>query len=251
MIERAYAWLLWQLSGHSGVQWRLTDGTTLRLDPRCRWIRHDSYEAAVVRYARSIVRPGDVIIDVGAHVGFYALQAALWTGTTGHVIAFEPNPHARHVLTTNLALNGLRDRVTVEEAAVADQPGVAPFFGGNDTSGLSRLHAPNAVSRHTSSIDVTVVSLDDYCAAHRIRPSLVIIDAEGAELNVLRGARAMLADPGIPAIVEIHPDLWSTFGADAAGFRDFAQSIRRSIVSLTGQRDLLGEYGTVVLAPES
>lgn len=247
MLERAYAWLLWQLSGHSGVPWRLPDGTSLRLDPRCRWIRNDSYEAAVVRYARSVVRPGDLVVDVGAHVGFYALQAALWTGTTGRVIAFEPNPFARSVLTTNVKLNRLADRVVVEDTAVSDAPGVAALFGGEDANGLSRLHAPNAISQHARSMDVTVVSLDDYCTARGIRPSLIIVDTEGAELNVLLGARAMLSDLRAPAIVEIHPDLWAAFGTDAARFREFVESVRRSIVPLTGQRDPLAEYGTVVL----
>ncbi|MGH9410591.1 MAG: FkbM family methyltransferase [Vicinamibacterales bacterium] len=251
MLQRLYAWVLWQLSGHSGVPWRLPDGTMLKLDPRCRWIRHAAYEADVVRYARSIAREGDVVIDVGAHVGFYALQAALWVGPSGRVMAFEPNPLARDVLTTNVRLNRLEGRVIVEAFAVADAPGVAAFFGGEDTSGLSRLGAPNAISNHARSIDVSVVSLDGYCSDRTIRPSLIIMDVEGAELNVLRGARALLTELPVPAIVEIHPQLWPTFETTAAGFRTYAESVRRSIVPLTGQRDPLGEYGTVALLPDA
>lgn len=257
MIQRIYAWLLWQLTGHRGVRWRLPveadERTTrraapeLRLDPRCRWIRNNDYEADVVRYVRPRVKHGSCVVDVGAHVGFYVLQAALWVGSDGRVIAFEPNPLARDVLSVNVRLNGFADRVRIEGAAVSENAGVGALYGGTDTSGLSRLHVPNAFSGHRDAIDVPVVSLDGYCAGQGIRPSLVIVDVEGAELTVLRGARDLLAASDVIVVVEIHPELWGSFRTDADGIRAFANGVGRTIVPLTRQRDPLGQYGTIAL----
>lgn len=257
MIQRLYAWLLWQLTGHRGVRWPLVvaaerpgpDGPPpeLRLDPRCRWIRHAAYEADVVRYVRSLVTDGSCVIDVGAHVGFYVLQAARWVGPEGRVIAFEPNPLARDVLSVNVRLNGFSDRVRIEGAAVGEQAGATVLYGGTDTSGLSRLRAPNAISGHRHAIDVPLVSLDVYCADQGIRPSVLIVDVEGAELTVLQGARDLLAGSDVPAVVEIHPELWGSFSTDADGIRAFATGVGRKIVPLKGQRDPLGDYGTVAL----
>ena len=124
-LERLYASLLRVVTAGRGLAWRLDDTTTLRIDPRCRWIRHPDYEAAVVEYLRSRIRPGDCCLDVGAHVGFYVLQMAMWAAPGGRVIAFEPNPTARAVLEANVRLNGFQPRVTIEAAGISSAAGTA------------------------------------------------------------------------------------------------------------------------------
>jgi FkbM family methyltransferase len=246
-LEPLYGSLLRVLTLGRGVAWRVDDKTTLRIDPRCRWIRNPSYEAAVVEFLRSRVAAGDTCVDVGAHVGYYALQMALWTGPSGRVIAFEPNPTARAVLDANVRLNGLQDRIAVEPYAVADAPGTAQLFNGGETSGLSRIGAPNPGGNPGEGIDVPVVTLDDYCASRAIVPQWILIDAEGLELQVLAGARRLMSDSTAVLVVEMHPDLWNGREATVTGFTALASESGRAVMSLTGQSDPFGGYGTIAL----
>lgn len=247
LTQRTYTSLLRVLAAGRGLAWKVDDKTTLRIDPRCRWIRNPSYEADVAAYLHAGIRPGHCCIDVGAHVGFYALQMALWTAPGGTVFAFEPNPAARAVLAANVALNHLGDRITVEPSAVGAARGTADLFHGADTTGLSRLDAPNPDSPSGPPVRVPVVTLDEYCASHDIRPDWILIDAEGADLAVLQGARSLLRDTAVHVVVEMHATLWDPRYTTPDRFEAFLHGCGRTAVPITGQQHAFAEYGTVAL----
>jgi FkbM family methyltransferase len=189
-------------------------------------------------------------VDVGAHVGFYALQMALWTGPEGRIIAFEPNPAARAVLTANVALNRLASRITIESAAAGAEPGTADLFHGTETTGLSRLGAPNPDSVSGPPVRVPVVTLDDYCARSGVRPDWLLVDAEGADLLVLEGAARLLRDTPVGVVVEMHAALWDKSHTTPETFAAFLRSCGRMAVPITGQADALRDYGTVSVVPD-
>lgn len=142
-----------------------------------------SYEREQTRLFESTVRPGQTVLDVGAHVGYYTLLAAALAGPRGAVWAFEPDPRNARSLRRHVRLNRLR-HVHVEEAAVSSREGTARFGPGSG-SGTGRLAG-------SGRFEVRTVSLDAFCAEREIRPHVVKIDVEGAERDVLAGARRVL-----------------------------------------------------------
>ena len=92
---------------------RTVNGIALRVDPVGRHTFTPIYDAGATAYLRQHLAEGMQAWTVGANVGVYTLQLAHWVGSTGHVVAFEPNPAARAVLTRNVALNGLPGRVEI------------------------------------------------------------------------------------------------------------------------------------------
>ena len=251
VTQRAYTRLLQILAAGRGLPWQVDETTTLRIDPRCRWIRNPSYEADVAAYLRAGIRPGHCCIDVGAHVGFYALQMALWTAPAGRVIAFEPNPTARAVLQANVRLNHLGERITIVPAAAGAASGSADLFHSGDTSGLSRLDAPNPDSASRPPVRVPVVTLDEYCATNRIQPDWMLVDAEGADLSVLQGAATLLTDTSVQVVVEMHASLWDPRHTTPASFEAFLTGCGRVAVPITGQKNPYTDYGTVALVQRS
>ncbi len=152
--------------------------------------------------------PGDTFVDVGANIGVYAGWAARLVGPTGVVYAFEPVPRTVEFLRSFVGLNEL-DRVNVVPLAVGASPGHVELNTVAHHSGISSavgLSVPR--SAKSEAITVQVTTLDRFLLEEgETRVQLLKIDVEGWELEVLRGARQLLASADGPAVVFESQDL--------------------------------------------
>ena len=188
-------------------------------------------------------------MDVGANVGVYEMQFAHWTGPTGRVIAFEPNPAARAVLQKHMRFNGLEERVEIVPMAVGAKEGTAEFFAAA-ADGMSRLGAPNEmIQQEISKFQVPVVTLDQFCASRSLSPDWLKMDIEGFEVAALQGARELIRRRGrqLNLIVEFHPASWHLAGMDRSQFAALLDELKLRPRPLTGQADVMGDYGLVHL----
>jgi FkbM family methyltransferase len=153
------------------------------------------------------------VVDVGANVGVYALPwAAANPGVTVH--AFEPNPTVHARLARNVALNRLGARVRLHSEALSDRAGTATLYGSDD---MSSLNQGVNTGRQAAPIDVPLVRLDDALGEEGAPVSLVKIDVQGHELEVLRGAEALISRHRPALILEHEDDLYRS--ASEAGQR--------------------------------
>lgn len=180
------------------------------------------WEPAISRWVRGYVRPGDVVVDVGANVGWYTLLAARLVGPTGRVIAVEASPTIAARLRENVAMNpAVAPRVTVCECAAGDRHGVVPvYLADAENTGKTSLHAASGAAAECT---VPIRPLADILAGvelHRVR--IIKIDVEGAEPQVIAGLLPVAA--GLPAgaavLVETSEETRPAVVADltAAGF---------------------------------
>jgi FkbM family methyltransferase len=153
------------------------------------------------RFIASRLDEGDVFWDLGANIGFFTILAARLVGAKGQVLAFEPLPENAQQLRRNVELNGFRN-VTVEQVAVGAKTG---------TSTLALREGRRDAARLTddrdgrSAVSVSVISLDDYFAAHHRRPpTLVKIDVEGAEIDAILGGLNTIRSSLPTLLVEVH-----------------------------------------------
>jgi FkbM family methyltransferase len=156
---------------------------------------------------RSLVRPGDVALDIGAHVGQFTILMGSLVGSTGRVLAFEPAPENFTELSANVALNGFASVVEPVRSALSDRPGEAEFYSDGDTGGteFSMFAERHGQSRTAFRVSCSTVDqvLDERGLA---RVQFMKIDTEGAELLVLRGAEQTLArSPDASLLIELHP----------------------------------------------
>ena len=142
-----------------------------------------SYEPEQTALFLRHVGPGGVLLDVGAHVGFYTMLGSRLVGPSGEVWAFEPDPTNVRYLREHVLVNRAGN-VHVEQTAVADTEGAARFGGGSG-SGTGRLTGGGY-------LEVQTVTLDAFCDRERITPTAMKIDVEGAEVGVLEGGASML-----------------------------------------------------------
>lgn len=162
-------------------------------------------ERHILELLISKLRAGDVIYDIGSHVGLYTIVLAKVVGPQGQVIAFEPESQNHKHLLSNVELNDLMN-VRVFRKALGDQDSEKKLYIGDDT-GNSSLVRPYATE--TSYELVELVNGDRFVEAENLPlPRVVKIDVEGYEYNVIEGLRHTLGQPACELVCcEIHPTL--------------------------------------------
>jgi FkbM family methyltransferase len=178
------------------------------------------------------VKSGDFALDIGGHFGQYAVLLASLVSDSGRVITFEPDKEARKTLRANLDLNGFGERVAIESVALFDQSGEHSFFskGADSMSSLARSGlGANAAAPEVEEYSVETLRLDDYLAARKLPiPQFTKLDTEGAEINILRGARSLLSS-GATVVCELHPYAWAEFGTSFEELLTLVQDHGKSI----------------------
>lgn len=244
-VGKGMAKWVYGLSGNA-EQPLLIQGHRMRLAPAGDYASPDMvgdrYEPATTRLVTRLVRPGHVVVDVGAHVGYFTLLAAKLTGPQGRVFAFEAAPENFALLNDNLQLNGYR-QVTVVHGAVGDSDGPRQLYLSRLDNGFHSLFKLN-LPEPSAPAPVTVpgVTLDAYFAS-RGWPKIDVMkmDIEGGELAAFRGMQELLRrSPALTLVIEFCPWILRTLGTDPADFLTQLQAMgfRLSVVQPDGPAPL-------------
>ena len=233
------------LDESGGFQRTVNGHETFFIDPRHRGLFPETYEPAVCDYLRANVKPGEVCLDVGAHVGIYALCLARWAAPNGRVFAFEPNPWTRGVLESNIRRNPEGERICVIPKAVADRPGQMTFYAAG-IEGFSRLGEPNRErSEQHRSFEASITTIDEFCAEQGIQPDWIVMDVEGYEAAALQGGRHTILTCKSKIVVEMHPFLWRSAGTSEQEFAKLLEKLGLETMPLSGQADLWKENAQI------
>lgn len=155
------------------------------------------YESTFLELLQRFHRPGGLIVDGGANIGNHTIYFA--KVLDAEVIAFEPEPHNTSCLAINVALNGISDRVQLHKHGLGQTSGIITLqmnvqsnFG-SFTAKLNSNQNSNEMA-NTMQVNVPVDSLDAVLEANISRKNISILklDVEGMELDVLRGAKELI-----------------------------------------------------------
>ena len=164
------------------------------------------FELNELDFVRQTVKPGQHVVDAGAHIGLFAMHMAAAVGPSGSVHCFEPFDANAECLALAITENRFEGRVMLERAAVGATSGAAQLVyapatlnsGGAFLGGAGAPIPPGHETRR-----IRIIALDEYPLPRPI--SFIKIDVEGAEPQALRGA-ARLLDEDRPVILsEVHP----------------------------------------------
>jgi FkbM family methyltransferase len=156
-------------------------------------ILHGRFELNELEFVRRTVRQGQHVIDVGAHVGLFAMHMAALVGAGGSVHAFEPMDENAECLELGVRENRFDDRLIVERKAVGRESATGQLAivpNSPNTGGAFLLQADTPVPGGYDIRPVPVVALDD-CALRR-PVSFIKLDAKGGEPFVVSGALRLL-----------------------------------------------------------
>ena len=207
---------------------RVHGGHPLRIqlaDPLAEaWYDRDKTPAGIdFLREKGMLDPGARIFDIGAHQGVVALVLAADAGGSGHVVAVEADPHNARMAEANRALNSA-ENLTVIHAAGAATEGTVAF--GESLNG--RVEGREAL------VEVRTLTVDGLTREHGT-PSLVVIDVEGYEDEVLKGAGETLSNGTTAFMVEVHsPEQLGNYGATPEGIAEHFAGFQR-FVSANGR----------------
>lgn len=208
------AWLDWRRSSGRQVWRRLAQAACedlvlevpafdgrFALDPRShvllRLLLEGEYESDLARVFFGYVEPASDVVDVGANVGFFTVGAARRL-TTGRLLAIEPTPGAFRRLSANVIRNQVAERVILRHAMAgsAEGTGTIRYIPGLEEYSGARAPQHPALAAGEFEVqceNVPMETLDCLVERFNLRPSLIKIDVEGAEAQVLAGAQATLS----------------------------------------------------------
>jgi FkbM family methyltransferase len=193
-------------------------------------VAHGTYDVPFTAWVQRTIRPGAVVVDVGANVGLFTVLLGYQVWEHGRVIAYEPVPRLLDLLRDNVTMNWLDDRIEIVAKAASAAAGrhafLAPtrFAMGGSLRPVEATLTADARSGTLERIEVETEPLD-VLAGRFERIDLVKIDVEGAEEQVLAGMEQLLSTGAVRHVAfEVAPPL---LGDDWAPFLARLRSLER------------------------
>jgi FkbM family methyltransferase len=200
-------------------------GFSLRLPTRYyKYFEHD-YELNNINFLNNYLTKGMTVIDVGAHLGALSMIMAEKVGPTGKIISFEPTPSTFLLLQKTVSINGQSAVVIPVRKAVSDKPGKAQFYVMGAEANNANSLSNNGDTQHKGvPVDIDLTSIDLVKKEYQLSAiDLVKIDAEGAELSVLKGAIEVIKKDKPKIILALHPASIIQFGDTLLGIWQFIE----------------------------
>jgi FkbM family methyltransferase len=198
-------------------------------------------ERPAIEWFLSHIHTGDVVWDIGANIGLWALFVAKQVGPAGKVVAFEPFEEALPLLKANVALNGVTN-VILRAEALGKQDGHVPLYpsrsGIFSTSSLA--YRSGEFGTETEPTQVTLRSGASVVEENStLLPDAMKIDVEGAEQAVLEGFSPPIWQKLKILAIEVHPDFLPSLGGNADEVKRLIHDHNMKVVQESSRRDTL------------
>ena len=220
------------------------------------------YEQHTISLFRSLLRPGMNVVDIGANLGYYTVIAASRVGPSGHVFAYEPDPHNYALLRKNIAANGFGN-VTAIPAALADKSSTRELYFADNQCTLSfddKKGTGISETVRTQTLDESLASLspDGIMQTHGVltyegmvhplqtlraydkpRVDVIKMDIEGAEPIAFAGMKETLArNPRVTILCEFYPNSIKRLGYSPVGFLQEIASLGFKLAAIDEDRGM-------------
>lgn len=182
------------------------------------------YEAGTISVLKRVLKQGDIFFDVGANIGSISCVASCFVGTTGQVHAFEPHPRIYKLLEYNRRINQIWN-LFPHNVAVGGKLDQLKIYDRTEINrGAATLIHPGGSVNESYEVDVMPI---DWLIENRKlpRPTLIKIDVEGFELEVLKGAEKLLASSQAPMLCVEYSTYLPQHGGETRDIFRFVQAV--------------------------
>jgi FkbM family methyltransferase len=212
----------------------LEGGIRLLLDPedyfQCMMF-YGRYTPEILQVLEHFVAPGDKVIDVGAHLGYFSIHLGRLVTRSGRVYSVEPDPRAMECLARSVAANHMEWIETFPVALSASKRSIN-FYLSPQLGWSTAVRNTHLVNLRT--INVETVPLDWLVECGKVSPELrlVKLDVEGFEVQVLRGMQRVLQESRPILVVEVNDRMLTAQGDSPTGLLDLVRSFDYSVYAI-------------------
>ena len=205
------------------------NGRKMHLDP------HDSLRLSIKEYSPfhqklmdNEIEEGDVVLDLGANIGFWTLFFAQKVGKQGKVFAFEPEPSNVELLKKNVLINNY-DNVIIEQKAVSNKTEKLKLFLSYETTD-HRIYDP---SGDRDFVEIDSIRLDDYFTNFPTEINFIKSNIQGADFSAIQGLSEVIKkSKKIKMAIEYYPELLKGFNSDPGEFITYLENLGFKIFNI-------------------
>ena len=188
------------------------------------------YEPTSLEFILNKLKPGNTVIDIGAHVGIYSLPMSKIVGPLGKVVAFEPNPKNLELLHWNIDTNGCKN-IRVEQQALRNRSSVSDLLISGINTGDHRFYG----NGYVGTIPVMCTTLDKYLKIGT-KVDAIKMDIQGGEGEAFYGMKRVLKEnPNVFILWELSPEQLLNAKTEPLELLDFLEDLgfKQSIIDET------------------
>lgn len=189
---------------HPKSNFALVDGHKMFLDSKdsLGLSSEGIYEPFETEFVKRELKKGDVVLDIGANIGYYTLIFAKLVGEKGKVFAFEPEPTNFYLLKKNVEINGYKN-VTLIQMAVSNKTEKLKLYLSEVNKGDHRIYDSHNGRQF---LEIEAVRLDDYFKNYNEKIDFIKMDIQGAEGGAIQGGFSFLQkNKNVRIITEFWP----------------------------------------------
>ena len=203
---------------------------------------------------REEIHEGDIVIDVGANIGYYTLIFAQLVGSSGKVFAFEPESKNFEILKKNIEINNYPN-IVAEQKIVSDKSGIVKLFIAEHGIVGHRINQEKSSQKF---IEVESIILDNYIKKLNLdnKINFIKIDVEGSEPKVLEGTKEIIQKSNqLKIFTEFNRESVEEYGIEPKemidlfyrnGFKIYLPNYKENKINLTNVNELLTSKETLL-----
>ena len=155
----------------------------------------------------------DIFFDIGAHIGLVSLPAGKEMKRTAKVVSFEPSCKNFKHLKSHVENNSLEKIIILNHCLVGEENCQRIFYSSKKESPMNSIVKSDHLNKYKKE-KLMQITLDSFCHKSGLIPEVIKIDVEGAEINVLKGARNILKKYKPIIYLSVHPRHIKELGSD-------------------------------------
>ena len=151
----------------------------------------EAFEPLETEIVKKMIKKGDIVLDIGANIGYYTLIFAKIVGKEGKIYAFEPDLDNLAILKKNVKINGYKN-IKIINKVVSNKTGRAKLYLNKYNTGDHRIFNS---SDNRNSVEIETIRLDDYFKhhlPHDEKINFIKMDIQGAEIAAIQGMPLLL-----------------------------------------------------------
>lgn len=188
------------------------------------------------------------VFDIGAHIGLVTLPLATKICPEGTIFAFEPGNSNRKFLGQHLRINQIKNVTVVADLIGEKMDDSATFYQSTSDSGMNTITETGKRKGYKRTV-VRQTTLDEFCNLHELKPQLIKIDVEGAELHVLKGGVEILRQYMPTIFLSVHPRHIAELGGSTVELERFIEKIGYRVFDFDGNQVRPTELTEYIVIP--